>query len=505
MDHTRREHTKMRKPSLQLAFSVTLSMALGACGGGGGGEPTTTTSTTADPTVTSTPPAAPTPVVVERKWADPVNMLGTATSGDGPLLTPIGDHYAIATWLSAGSGFAYQAALYDDTSNTWSTPITFNNGTDVVATSGGALHGATYPPSLQAAANTKGQVITAWNAFDGAYSNLWSAVLDPNTGLQTRELVENSDSGNAWAAEVSINENGSQAVVWVQDMGQPNGWRVFGRRREWNGAWTAPTRLDNGTEQVGINEKPQVVIDSFGTSTALWTQPHNGKNRLLAAYNLGADDWSSAIGISDIGATASYPQVTLGSDRSVNVAWVESIGNPGNGRVVYRRYSPSTGLWDDPIVIASLTWPQFAAAPTITETSDHTILVSWVQSEYNTVGYHDLYVAKKMSNTAFDAPFMLQNGGQFMIQPRLAAGANGAAMLTWSNQDGWYSLFSPATSWATPKHIDKLNNGVAITPVLFPSGNAAAISLVNETVYVPGPPPPTPYKVVASVYRPVTQ
>lgn len=102
--------------------------------------------------------------------------------------------------------------------------------------------------------------------------------------------------------------------------------------------------------QVWEDGVPQLVVDSRGWTTAVWTDDVGDQLRVMSATKRPGQPWSPATQLSPADSFSVYPSVAVAPDGTLWVMWVRNVGL--DGRVEVARRSPG-GAWSDPVLVSA--------------------------------------------------------------------------------------------------------------------------------------------------------
>lgn len=122
----------------------------------------------------------------------------------------------------------------------------------------------------QIAVDAFGNTIAVWSQYDGEVYKIWScrySVTEKKWG--NASLIESSNLGNAFAAQVKFDFSGNAIVVWSQY------YNVWSNRYSASTAsWGTASVINNVNS--GAVYLPQIAIDTHGKAVAIWSQYDNG-------------------------------------------------------------------------------------------------------------------------------------------------------------------------------------------------------------------------------------
>lgn len=102
--------------------------------------------------------------------------------------------------------------------------------------------------------------------------------------------------------------------------------------------------------QVFSDGAPQLVVDSRGWTTAVWTNDVDGQLRVMSAAKRPGQAWSPATPLSPASSNAAHPSVAVAPDGTLWVMWLRNVDFESRVEVIRR--SPG-GAWSDPVLISA--------------------------------------------------------------------------------------------------------------------------------------------------------
>jgi hypothetical protein len=173
-----------------------------------------------------------------------------------------------------------------------------------------------------------------------------------------------SDAGrDAFEPKVAVTSGGTVIAVWTRSDG--TNFRIQSSSRTATGSWSVPqTVSDPGVSASG----PSVAVDASGNAIAAWTQANGGELRVTVAYRPSGGSFGAPVGVSELGADATAPDVSMDSAGNALVGWQRTDGT--NLRVQTAIRTPGVGGSFGPISTVSAPGqdgfePKVAAGPNV--------------------------------------------------------------------------------------------------------------------------------------------
>ena len=221
-----------------------------------------------------------------------------------------------------------------------------------------------YPQNTSVAVNEAGLAVAMWNEeADFLPSSFIRASFLPQGSVWTTPVILDGpneiDSQNI-AGDVEINDNGNAVAIWQSSSSTPVYTEVV-RAATYDPAtslWTTVT-LDPDYQNFTESNPPEVAIDSNGNAVAIWirqvTTIDDTGQEVAAAYYTNGSGWGPMV-VLDSTFTASYsgPYVVMDPFGTATAIW----GNINNQEVFSSRL-PLGGTWSAPTLVASGSFDAF--------------------------------------------------------------------------------------------------------------------------------------------------
>lgn len=171
--------------------------------------------------------------------------------------------------------------------------------------------------SIDLAAGADGTVVAAWTQ---AYAQFqcWTSLFRPGEGWSASERI---DSGSLACHDVraAADALGGTHFTWAQDFGGTSAiWTRYARA----GNWGAAQRLTSGTEAL----YPVIAADAAGNALLVWMQDHgNGNYPAYASRRVAGGTWSAPLRLqpgTDTSLTA-VPVVAMDASGSAVAFWAQ--------------------------------------------------------------------------------------------------------------------------------------------------------------------------------------
>ncbi len=274
-----------------------------------------------------------------------------------------------------------------------------------------------------------GKALAVWSEFTGSVTKIQSRTFNVGQGWNALTTVDfnqsRSDRPNA-----SLNKSGEAfAAYTIQNIawGAP-GISAHARRYTLEGRW-----VDVSFYSAFLTEArfPQIVTDEAGNATFVWLQTDAAGRRVHAQRfsPSGPPPFDTDSVISDNSGDASAPQMVVDSFGNVTVVWSQSVD--GTSPVLANRYTAATG-WETAKIMATDTKYNGSDSPQIAVDRDGNVVVVWLVTEG---GNTKVYSRRFIPSRGWEDARVHGDSGN-ASNPQIAFGSAGDAMIIWESRDG---------------------------------------------------------------------
>jgi len=178
--------------------------------------------------------------------------------------------------------------------------------------------------------------------------------------------------------------------------------------------------------------EPQVVVDTSGRVSAVWTRSDGSNFRIQTSDRTAAGPWSAPQTISDPGMSASGPNLAVDPSGNVLAVWTRFDGS--NGRI-QAAYKPAAGTFGVPATVSASGGD--ASAPDVSIDNSGNAIVVWQRSDGTNLRVQAA-IRSPGSGGTFGAISTLSAPGQDGFEPKAAAGpsTDNNAAVVWTRSDG---------------------------------------------------------------------
>ena len=226
----------------------------------------------------------------------------------------------------SGNGIAVWHQSDGIRTNIWSNRYTFGTGlwgtAELIETNNA---GSAYQNSNSTGIpiDSSGNAIVVWYQSDGTRDNIWSNRYTSGVGWGTAELIETNNAGGASLSNVDADSSGNGIAVWHQSDGTRN--NIWSNRYASGVGWGTAELIE--TDNAGIAEYSQVVMDSSGNGIAVWRQNDGTRYNALSNRYTSGVGWGTAELIEADNAGDAYdPRIVMDSSGNAITVWSQDDG-----------------------------------------------------------------------------------------------------------------------------------------------------------------------------------
>ena len=335
--------------------------------------------------------------------------------------------------------------------------------------------GSAYSPQL--AMNANGNAIAVWNQYDGAVHNIWANRYNVTTSSwETAEKIE-SMGGNAYSAQVAMDDNGNAIAVWQQYDGTVYSlWAS--RYNATTLSWGTAAEIEGNS---GSAYSVQIAMDGAGNVIAVWRQSADSVVSIWANRYSGTTlSWGTAEPIDSSSGTAFIPQIAMDNAGNAIVVWQHSDGT--EDAIWANRYNATTWSWGTAEQIT--TGGESVNSPQVAMNSAGNAILVWLQSD----GTVDNLWSNRYNGTSssWGTAEKIENSSGSASYPQIVIDGGGNAIAVWLQLDGtvdslWSNRYDGTSSaWGTAEKIEN-NSESGYYPQLAVDGEGNAIAVWQQS------------------------
>ncbi len=370
-----------------------------------------------------TPSADATPT-----WLPPVSLseqrFEIEAYGDQVALDSHGD--ALAVWVQAyTNGPEIVESAFRPAGGSWQDPVALS---EEDGRAGGP----------QVAFDAHGDAVATWLDESGG-ADLAEAASRP-AGGSWQPPVNISDGVSGSGAELAVDPAGDAVAVWgrgsvIKSAFMPSG-----------GSWEPPVNLTEEAFSAYVHARiSQVVFDSRGDATAIWTRDNNGaQNVVQASTKPAGGSWQPPVNVSDGGGNTREPRLALDAQGDAVAVW-EREDSTGHG-LVQASTKPAGGDWQ-PLPLVDLSQEageEDSGEATVAMDPSGDVLAAWARRSGPKEAIETAY--KPFGGNWQPTVIIQEHSNEF--EPQVTFNTQGEALLIWVD-DGApeAALRQPQGSW----------------------------------------------------------
>jgi len=181
------------------------------------------------------------------------------------------------------------------------------------------------------------------------------------------------------------------AIVWVDTTavaGRPDIWAAIST--DTGAAWTTAADVSNTP---GVSSEPAVAVAPDGTIHVVWTDATAGADNPDIWHTQSGDhgkSWKAAEDISKTPGVSSHPAVACGFKGEVYVAWSDTTNGTDNRDIWFVRSLDGGNTWDKPFDASNT--PGLSSTPDVAVGGDGSVCIAWIDSSVGAT-HPDVFVA----------------------------------------------------------------------------------------------------------------
>jgi hypothetical protein len=263
-------------------------------------------------------------------WSAPVPLSDPEDDSIYPKVALDAAGNAVVTSVQGETAAATLRSVTRSTDGSWSSVDDVSSTTDGIAQT-----------EYDLAISPSGLAIAAWELYDeSAVRRVIQEATRPVGGPFEAADTISSSAVDTWDPRVAISSAGVATVAWREEP-PPTGTVLKSRTREATGTWSAVQDL---SEADGSNQRQRLVVDTAGTTTAVWTKALGPSIRLVYATRPAGGAWSAPADVTPPGAGFADPDLAIDSGDRMIVVFV-AFGSGGDD-IAARTRAPG-GAWSD--------------------------------------------------------------------------------------------------------------------------------------------------------------
>ena len=232
------------------------------------------------------------------------------------------------------------------------------------------------------------------------------------------------------SSEPAIGGHGKDlAIVWIDTTGgadQPDVWAVVST--DSGATWTTAADVSNTP---GVSSEPAVAVAADGTIHVVWTDTTAGANNPDIWHTQSSDhgkSWKAAEDISKTPGVSSHPAVACGPKGEVYVAWADTTNGKDNRDIWFVRSLDGGKTWAKPFDMSNT--PGLSSTPDVAVGEDGSVHIAWIDSSVGET-HPDVFVGSSQDRGAkFGKAVNASKTPGISSQPAIVA-AGGVLVAVW--------------------------------------------------------------------------
>ena len=280
--------------------------------------------------------------------------------------------------------------------------------------------------------NARGDAVAVWfTRRDGTKTRVESASR-PAGGDWTGPVTVSDPDEYSSDARVAIDSRGNAVVVWTHYIPDNASTEwIVTARRPRGGSWSAPVAL---SEPRSLD--PHVVVDGEGNATAMWTRFDGNNQRVESAERPVGGAWSAPVDVSAPGQDSLWSQVAVDGQGNAVAAW---IGRDAVGQVVLTADRPVGGEWSAPVTLSEA--GRTALDPELAVGAQGNAVVAWRLLPSGSDVRDRVQAADRQVGESWGNAVTLSTEGLPGINPDVAIDRWGNAVAVWQQTNGFNNLW----------------------------------------------------------------
>jgi hypothetical protein len=244
--------------------------------------------------------------------------------------------------------------------------------------------------------------------------------------------VDISVPGRSEIADIVVDPKGIIDVAFGYTEFDRNSAEIYlARSTDGGKTWAQPFNI---SKTLGVSSEPDVAVGPDGSIHVAWTDTSAGGQHPQIYYCASKDGgvtWSTAENISNTSGAAGEPAIAVGDDGCVFIAWAETASGANHPDIFFAR--KTSGVWVSSINVSSSLYatshPDIACGP------KGTIYLCWAERSGVGDAQHISYRAANR-HADFRTALNLSDTGGVSSHPALVADDRGRVAVVWANTQG---------------------------------------------------------------------
>ncbi len=212
--------------------------------------------------------------------------------------------------------------------------------------------------------------------------------------------------------------------------------------------WSKPVTLTSYADQ---STNPNVAVSSTGYAIGVWSE-YNGQNiKVRSSTHTTGAGWSACTYLTPDGINSYSPEIAMNASGNAIVVWGSF---DGESYLVSARLKPFGGSWSDILVLSED--GANAANPKVSIDSIGNIIVVWEKYEGAAVS---IQAIRRTYYGVWGCPEDISIPGEYAFQPQIVSNTTGMSVAVWTGFDG-VNLYTEASIydygfWSFPEYLSE--------------------------------------------------
>jgi hypothetical protein len=281
--------------------------------------------------------------------------------------------------------------------------------------------------NVQLASNGAGNLIAAWQQFDGLQNRIFANRYSAASGWSGAELVETNDTASARSPQVALAPSGDAFVLWAQTGAYTDHWA---NRYEAGVGWGNATMVQQSSGPGNDTAGYDVAALPGGKALAVWSQATATTEDIWSSVFTPGSGWSGAQTIESNNTYGETPMLAVDGSGNAIAAWYQGTGLVGD--VYANRYTAASG-WGTAQPIAAAWNPVLEPVGVASNPGGDAVAV-WAAPS---AGHNSVVANRFTPGVGWGTPELLEfNDTYDADRPKVAVDTAGNAMVAWEQSDG---------------------------------------------------------------------
>ncbi len=336
--------------------------------------------------------------------------------------------------------------------------------------------------SPRIAVDGKGDTTVVWERYAGTNRIIVEVAYRP-AGGSWQAPVNVGEVHTEWdpAPWVAVDERGDTTVVWNDEGVIESAYQPAG------GSWGAPVAV-SGADEAFV---PQAAVDAQGDATVVWMSYNGSRYVVQSAYRPAGGSWETPTELSEAGENGGDPEIALDSSSDTMVVWDGHSGENGTTEVVRAAYRPAGGTWQEPADLSAAGVLIEGNGLRVALGAHGEAIVTWSAYGGSLGGYDIVQAAYRPAGGSWQAPVDLSENGGNAFPTDITFDQEGNTVVVWERESVVQADYRPAGGeWQQPTSLGDGDDAVVVLDAPGDStaadGDATAVWASGGTIQAVG-------------------